>query len=335
MHATVIGGTGQLGHFVIKHLDAAGVSTQAIGIGQLPEAGFLPAATKVLLADTNNCNQAQLEEILAGSDIVIHSAGADGRALFDAPAIEGFRAANVEPTKRLVAAMKRTGAARLVILGSYYTAMHRLYPKLDIPGKSAYVQSRIEQANAVMQEAGPWMDVAILELPYIFGAAPGRGTLWDFYIQALQQNSEEVAVHMGGSACVSMNQVGKAAAHASLYARGQVFIPVGSDNLSYQEIYELFAKALGLSRKIVPKPTAFFLDKALQQKAKLIAMGKESAYDPVGLLDMEALPFFIDPAPAMQMLRYEAEDMAAAIKETVNASLKYKGKGPGTTVTND
>lgn len=329
MHAIVIGGTGQLGHFVIKHLDNASLSTTAIGIGQMPEPGFLPSATKVLLADTTNCPQTKLEEIISGSDVIIHAAGADGRALFDTPAIDGFRRENVEPIKRLVAAMKKTGTHRLVILGSYYTAMDRLYPKLDIPAKSAYVRSRVEQASIAFEESGDNIDVAILELPYIFGAAPGRGTLWDFYIQTLLNAKEGVPVHRGGTACVTMNQVGKATANACLQAKGKCFIPLGSANLSYQEIFELFAKALGVQCDILPQAPSYFLEKARQQKAQLQEIGKESAYDPVGLLDMEDLNFFIDPAPSMQMLHYDAEDMALAIQETVNATLKFKGNGPG------
>lgn len=329
MHATIIGGTGQLGHFVIKHLDEVGFATSAKGMGQLPEPGYLPAGTQVFLKDTSSCSQSELKEIISGSDVIIHAAGADGRALFDAPAIDGFRAANVEPIQRLVAAMKETGAGHLVILGSYYTAMHRLYPKLDIPAKSAYMRSRLEQANTAFQDAGSQIDVAILELPYIFGAAPGRGTLWDFYIQTLLNTKEEVPVHMGGTACITMNQVGKAAANAGLHSTGKCFIPIGSDNFSYQEIFEMFAKAIGVQCSIVPKPIIYFLEKAQQQKAKLHEMGKESAYDPVGLLEMENLNFFIDPAPAMHMLNYEAEDIAKSIEETVNATLKFKGKGPG------
>jgi nucleoside-diphosphate-sugar epimerase len=329
MHATVIGGTGQLGHFVIKHLENLGFTTTAVGLGKLPEPGYLPTGTKVLLKDTSNCTQLELQELISGSDVIIHAAGADGRALFDAPAIDGFRAANVQPIKSLIAAMKETGAIRLVILGSYYTAMHRLFPKLNIPAKSAYVLSRLEQANIAFQEAGSQIDVAILELPYIFGAAPGRGTLWDFYIQTLLNTKDEVPVHMGGSACVTMNQIGIATANASLHSTGKCFIPIGNENFTYQEIFEMFAKALGVQCSIVPKPIDYFLEKARQQKAQLQEKGKESAYDPVGLLYMEELNFFIDPAPAMHMLKYEAEDIATAIEETVKATLTFKGTGPG------
>jgi len=329
MNIIVIGGTGQLGHFVLKHLSAKGHQTTAIGLGKLPEKGYLPEETTVISANINECGIDELVQLIAGSDVVVHAAGADGRDLFDAPAIDGFRRANVTPIRNLVAAMKLTGARRLIILGSYYTAMHRKFPALDIVGKSAYVRSRQEQAEAAFADAGDGIDVGILELPYIFGAAPNRGTLWGFYIKSIQEADGEIHVHSGGSACITMNQVGLATANACELVSGHQFYPIGNANLKYQEIYALFCKALQLERKIIPLGKSYFMDKALQQAEQLKKLGKESAYDPAGLLEMEAYDFFIDPHLSMEALHFGFEDMALAIKESVDATLQFEGKGPG------
>ena len=329
MKVLMIGGTGQLGHFVLAHLARARHELVAVGLGDAPEPGFLPAGTALLRCDTNAASTDELAQLLRGVDVVIHAAGADGRNLFARPAIDAFRAANVQPVERLVAAMRRSGSRRLVMLGSYYTAMARVYPKLALADKSAYIASRLEQNRAAIAAAGDDVAVGVLELPYIFGAAPRRGTLWGFYIDQLRSGEGELPVHAGGSACITMNQVGIAAARLCEQLDGHRNVPIGSANLKYAEIFGLFARHLGVTRPIVPREPAFFLEAAQRQADALRQSGKESAYDPIGLLEIENVDLFIDPLPAMQALRFGPEDIDEAIGQSVAATLRHAGQGPG------
>jgi dihydroflavonol-4-reductase len=330
MKIAMIGGTGQLGYFTLQHLHAMGHQTVAVGIGQAPEPDFLPPSATVLLRNTDECGIEELADVIQGCEVIIHAAGADGRTLFDAPAIDGFRAANVEPVKKLIAAMKLTGAKKLIILGSYYTAMHRMFPHLNIVDKSPYIKSRQEQNDIAFKEAGPGISVGILELPYIFGAAPYCGTLWGFYIDLLKQSRTVVHVHAGGTACVTMNQVGFAAAHACEKLEGHKNYPIGNINLKYKDLFEIFSVKLELKRNIIAMPPSHFAEKAILQTEQLAKAGKEAAYDPLGLLDMEDHDFFIDPAPAVQALDIPYEDIESAISQTIDATIRYSGKGPGT-----
>jgi nucleoside-diphosphate-sugar epimerase len=329
MKIAMIGGTGQLGHFTLHHLHLMGHETIAIGIGNTPEPGYLPSSTTVVLKNTDQCSLEELADLFKGCDAIIHAAGADGRNLFDAPAIEGFRAANVDPIRNLIAAMKISGSKKLIILGSYYTAMHRMFPHLNIVEKSPYIRSRAEQNEVAFREAGSDISVGILELPYIFGAAPQRGTLWGFYIDLLQQSRSVVHVHAGGTACITMNQVGIAAAHACEKLEGHKNYPIGNINLKYKQLFKIFSEKLGLKRDFIEMPPSHFTEKALLQREQLAKAGKEAAYDPLGLLEMEDHDFFIDPAPASQALDIPFEDIEMAISQTVEATLKYSGKGPG------
>jgi nucleoside-diphosphate-sugar epimerase len=325
----MIGGTGQLGHFVLKHLADAGHELVAVGVGGAPEPGFLPDGTVLLDRDTNAASIEELAHLLHGVDAVIHAAGADGRNVFAPPAIDAFRAANVQPVERLVAAMRRCGSRKLAILGSYYTAMSRIYPKLALGDKSAYIASRLEQNRAAIAAAGDDVAVGVLELPYIFGAAPRRGTLWGFYIDQLRSGDGELPVHAGGSACVTMNQVGIAAAHLCEQLEDHRNYPICSENLKYADIFGIFAQHLGVSRTIVPREPAYFIEAASRQAEALRKNGKESAYDPIGLLEIENADLFIDPLPAMQALRFGPENISDAIRESIEATLRHAGKGPG------
>jgi hypothetical protein len=310
MHVLTIGGAGQLGHYILKHLASEGHELSVIGMGDPPEDGFLPQGTHFIDCDVEKATEKELRKHFKGINTVIHAAGADGRNMFPRPAIKGFRAANVLPIPRIINAMKDVGAGKLIILGSYYTAMHRIFPDLNLHARAD-------------------VDVAVLELPYIFGAAPGRGTLWGFYIDSLKNSSGTLSVHAGGSACITMNQVGLAATHAAMYSTGHKCYPIGNQNLTYVEIFQLFAKALNISCEIVSQSPEFFRKEAEQNLEKLKAAGMESAYDPIGLLDIEDYLLYIDPLPPMQALYYQPEDIAAAIHESVTATLRNPGRGPG------
>jgi len=176
MRIVMIGGTGFLGYFTCRALLAAGHEAVAVGLAT-PAAGAMPDGTRVAICNTDSCHEGELAALLAGADCVIHAAGADGRFADRAPVIDAFRARNVTPLERLVPAMKKAGAGNLVIFGSYYTALARARTGLVDLARNPYPLSRQEQMDMAFGLAGPDMAVNVLELPYIFGGAPGRGTL--------------------------------------------------------------------------------------------------------------------------------------------------------------
>lgn len=224
--------------------------------------------------------------------------------------------------------MKKADCRRLVIFGSYYTALARLFPEMGFLAGNPYPASRGEQAELAFALAGPHMDVAVLELPYIFGGAPGRGTLWQFYMDHVAANDPDVPVPDGGSACVTARQVAVAAAGACEGSQGHRQYPVGGRNLRYAEIYALFAEAMGLWRSFVRKPLAPALAAAEQQRAALARAGLETGYDPVAVARWQDQLLYLDPAPAMQALGYGPDDLAAAIRDTVHATRRHGGQGP-------
>jgi len=327
MKIVMIGGTGFLGWFTTAELLARGHHVVAVGL-EPPAPGTMPAGVETVAMDTDAASDGALHALLGGADVLIHAAGADGRAMFDAPAIDGFRRANVEPMRRLLPAMKTRGVRRLVIFGSYYTALDRLFPDLGICERNAYPRSRREQAELAFELAGDDVSVGVLELPYIFGAAPGRGTLWGFYIDAVRAHPDAMPVAPGGTACVTATQVARAAAGACERLEGHRHHPVGGENLRYASIYRLFADALGMSPRFVPKAQDEALENAHAQRRRLAEAGKETGYDPVDVARWQSAPLFLDPRPAMEALGYGPDDLAAAVRDTVRTTLAHGGQGP-------
>jgi nucleoside-diphosphate-sugar epimerase len=326
MRVVMIGGAGFLGYFTCAELLRRGHIPIAVGLSQ-PSPGQMPDGCEIRVLDTDRCSDADLRALVSGADAVIHAAGADGRNSFSAPAIDGFRAANVAPVARLVGAMQAAAVPRLVIFGSYYTALDRLFPDLAFLAGNAYPLSRREQADEAFRLGGN-LDIAILELPYIFGGAPGRGTLWGYIMDKLQQGPEAFPVAAGGSACVSASQVASAAVGAIERSKGHRHYPIGGANLRYADIYAHFAAALGLQRSFVPRDAEAARAAADNQVVQLAAAGLETGYDPLAIVRWEDQPLYLDPAPAMESLGYGPADMAAAIRETVAATLAHGGRGP-------
>lgn len=323
----MIGGTGFLGWFTATELRARGHRVVAVGL-EPPAPGTMPAGVETVVLDVDTAPDDALHRLLDGADVLVHAAGADGRAMFDAPAIDGFRRANVAPMRRLLPVMKARRVPRLVIFGSYYTALDRLFPDLGICERNAYPRSRREQAELAFELAGDDVSVGVLELPYIFGAAPGRGTLWGFYIDAVRRHPEVMPVPPGGSACVTAAQVARAAAGACERVDGHRHYPIGGENLRYASIYRLFADALGLSPRFASKAPDEAFEQAHAQRRRLAEAGKETGYDPVDVARWQSEPLFLDPRPAMEALGYGPDDLAAAVRDTVRTTLAHGGQGP-------
>lgn len=322
MKSVVIGGTGFLGHFITGELVARGHAVTAVGYPPAPPPGYLPAAAEVVLGDVNEMSDDALLRMFDGAGAVVFGGGADGRNLFSAPAIDGYRAANVAPMRRLVSLLLRAGVPRLVILGSFYTALDRTLPALRLGEVHPYVGSRLEQTKLTFELAGSALSVGVLELPYIFGAAPGRGTLWGFYIQHVQDH-DPIPVPAGGTACVTARQVGLATAGAGERVSGHRHYAVVDSNVSYAELYRRFADPLGLTRGIRTVPREEAVADAERQLAHAATTGKEHGMNAVGLAELQAVPAHLDPAPAMEALGYGPDDLAAAIADTVRATLQF------------
>jgi dihydroflavonol-4-reductase len=326
MRVVMIGGTGFLGYFTCRDLVGRGYDVRALGLGT-PAEGTMPDGVRCESCKVETCSDAALAAVLAAADAVIYAAGADGRFLDRAPAIDGFRLHNVTPIGRLVPAMKTAGATKLVIFGSYYTSIARERPDLVDLSRNPYPLSRQEQMDLAFELCGEDIGVDVLELPYIFGGAPGRGTLWGFTMDKVAATGP-VPVPAGGTACVTAEQVGAAAAGAVERRGPHAAWPIGGENLTYREIYGMFAEALGVTPNFVPADLAAENAAAEAQRRRLAEAGTETGYDPVDVARWQAENLFLDPTPAMTALGYQPDDIARAIRDTVDATRKHGGQGP-------
>jgi nucleoside-diphosphate-sugar epimerase len=323
MKILVIGGTGYLGYFSCLDMVERGHEVVAVGLPPAPDPGMMPDAVSIVLEDIDALSDDGLTKLVSGCDAVVYGGGADGRNSFPPPAIDGYRSANVDPVRRMIPLLKRADVERFVILGSYYTALDRTFPELRMAERHPYIQSRCEQSAVAFELAGDDLSVAILELPYIFGAAPGRGTLWGDYVRQVQEQ-EIVTVPEGGTACVTARQVGWAVTAACERLDGHRHFAIVEENMTYERMLRHFAAALELERSFERVPLEARRARALEQARKMASAPRVGGYDPVGMAEMQAILLYLDPLPAREALGYGHDDVGRAIEESVVATLKYR-----------
>lgn len=73
MNVLMIGGSGQLGYFTLKHLHAIGNDLTAIGIGKAPEPGYLPKGTRYMDFNIETASESEIQHQLEGMDVVIYA----------------------------------------------------------------------------------------------------------------------------------------------------------------------------------------------------------------------------------------------------------------------
>ena len=152
LRLAVTGGTGLVGSALLRA--AAGCawldSVQALCRGEAPKS---LRGTDWVRGDLSN--EAALTRLCEGADVLIHVAGATA-----APGDAGFHAVNVAGTARVVAAARRAGVRRVVLVSSQAAG---------VPSLSRYAASKAMGEAAAMRAAGDVMNVVVVRPPAVFG----------------------------------------------------------------------------------------------------------------------------------------------------------------------
>jgi hypothetical protein len=90
----------------------------------------------------------------------------------------------------------------------------------------------------------------------------------------------------------------------------------------------MFAEALGVSPDFVPADAAAERAAAEAQRGRLAEAGIETGYDPLDVALWQEQDLFLDATPAMTALGYQPDDIARAVRDTVDATQKHGGQGP-------
>lgn len=316
----IIGGTGYIGYHVCKELVDRNYLVTALSYDEVP-ADFLPSEVSIIKADVSELSTSDLEKLFDGHDYFIFAAGADDRLTPKAPAHDFFYKANVMTVERLLKIAKASGVKKSIILNSYFGYFNRIWPEMHLSAKHPYIRSRKEQQEKAFEVAGNEMPTAVMELPYIVGVTPTKGSLWAGLIKYVNSSSKYKFYTRGGTAVVSVRNVAQAIANAIELMSENTIYQVVDVNLTWEEWLKALRKDKSKEIKVIyipkvlVKSAAFLL--SLIQKLK----GEESGLDIVPFIDLQTKNTFLPVEESKEKLKYGKYDIEEDFEDTINMCL--------------
>jgi dihydroflavonol-4-reductase len=325
MNCLVIGGTGFIGYHTVLELLRRGHKVSVLALPPLPQENLLPPEVVVHLRNLDDLSDKDVLTLLDGQEAVVFAAGADDRTIPNAPAYPYFYNANVRSSVRLFTLARAAGVRRGVLIGSYFSHFDGFWPELELTRHHPYIRSRQEQARQALDAAMPDLELMVLELPYIFGAMPGRVPLWAPLI-AYVRSPFPLFYSRGGTNAIAISHVAEAIAGAIERGKAGEKYLIGEENLPWADLLGRLAHLAGHDKKVITLPTGM-----LRLTMRLVHIfhkwhGKEPGLDPVEFIRLQTADTFFDPAPSRVALGYGYGGLDAALSETIHACLPHTEK---------
>ncbi|WP_062109099.1 NAD-dependent epimerase/dehydratase family protein [Bacillus niameyensis] len=316
----ILGGTGLLGYHTTQELLNRGYHVSTVSLPPMPAAELLPSDVECHLGNINEMSDDQVLDLLKGKDMFVYAAGEDERVVPDAPAAHYFYKANVLPTQRMARLARVAGVKRFVLYGSYFAHFAEKWTDLDLKSE-AYPRTRLLQEQVAFLEGEGQMDVMSLRLPYIFGLMPGRVPLWKMFLPQIQ-GKDFVPVLGGGTAMVTVKQVAQATVGALEHGKHGGKYAISDTNMKHAEFFQMIADVLGQKDTVIQAVPIEQMKPAMAQlDSQTAEAGKEHGIHLATTADIQSRDAYIDPNDTMPILKYEKDDVKAAIIETIKACL--------------
>ena len=323
MKVFMIGGTGLLGCEAARIFLERGHAVKSVALPPLPEGAPIPEAMELEFCNIYAKSDDEIKAMMQGYDCFVFAAGIDERVEFPAPVYDAYYKYNIEPLKRILPLCKEVGMKNAVILGSYFAYLAKERPDMKLTEKHPYIRSRIDQEEVAFSFADENFDVAVLELPYIFGTQPGRKPVWVILIEQIKM-MDKLPLTMypgGGTAMLTVRQVGEVIVGAAEKSKGAKAWPISMYNQTWKEFLKIVyaARGMGDNRKILSVPAWMMRMGLGKVKKEYAEKGIESGIDVDGLADIMALNLFIDKKYSVELGATE-DDIAAAITDSIKVS---------------
>lgn len=323
MNVFMIGATGLLGAAAAEIFLERGHSVTGVALPPLPQGAPIPRDMKLELCNLYTKTDDEIRDMLRGHDCFVFAAGIDERVEFPAPVYDAYDKYNIQPLKRILPLCKEAGVKKAVILGSYFSYLHKERPDMGLTQKHPYIRSRVDQENVAFSFADDSFDVAVLELPYIFGTQPGRKPVWVILIEQLKRmDSMPFTMYpAGGTAMLTVRQVGQVIVGAAEKSTGAKAWPIGMYNMTWKEFLKIVyeARGMGSNRKIISIPPWVMKLGVVSEAKKYAQRNVESG------LDVLQLPYIMDvnlfiPASFAKELGATEDDIRSAIFDSIQVS---------------
>lgn len=322
MKVFIIGATGLLGLEGARELIRRGHTVTGLALPPLPKHLNLPKSLKLEYGNYLEMSDTELLKHFKACDGFVFAAGIDERVEGPPPIYDLYKKYNIDALRRLMDLAKQAKVKHTVILGSYFSYFAKQWPELNLTEHHPYIRSRIDQENMAFKYASPDMSVAVLELPYIFGAQKGRKPVWLFIAEMIKNTKGRTLFYpKGGTTMVTVKQVGKCIAGALERTTGAKAYPVGWHNMTWETWLETFSRDMGMPKKVITIPTFIFRIAAKSIANDIANKGQESGLNIVKFVDLMTKNAYIDKSIIETSLDVQPDDINRAIKESVDVCM--------------
>lgn len=328
MKVCIIGGTGLLGSEAAKVLISRGHKVRAIALPPLPEGAVLPPEMEIKYGNYLEMTDDEIRDMFDGCDGFLFAAGVDERVEGPAPIYNLYKKYNIDPLRRLLMLAKECGIHYTAVCGSYFSYFAKTRPEWRLTEIHPYIRSRIDQEEVAMLAAeDDGFDVAVLELPYIFGTQPGRKPVWMFLAESIRSMKGATMWPQGGSAMVTVHQVGQALAGALEHNRGGHCYPIGYYNMTWKQMLTICHKAMGCpKKKIITIPNFMCTLSGVKLRQEQIKNGIDGGLNMAKFENLQCSNLFIDKSLGAQMLGVHDDDIEAAIGDSIHLCMDILDK---------
>lgn len=313
--ALVIGGLGFIGYHISKLLASNDLTVTIAYRSKSPKHN---SDHNLIRLDLTSMAVETVEELLKEFSFVIFCGGADDREMPVGDPESFYYNENVLPCLKLVEASLNSKVEKVIILGSYFTYFDRTKPVWKLKEKHPYIKSRHNQQTKTVKLAQNKLQVSTIEIPYVFGATPGKIPLWKPLINYIDK-MPFVFYTKGGTNIMSVEQVAKAVLGVVNADKYKPHWIVGSENVSWTKLIQMVASGLGKKRSVILIPN--FMAKSLAFLANVYfrLANKQFGLDLYHFIDVQTANTFLDINESMQELAYNRVSMQKSINETVKA----------------
>lgn len=319
----VIGGAGFLGYHTCLELAGRGLSVTALALPDEVADESLSARAKIAREDIDHLSDNELAKLFEGHDALIYAAGPDDRIEFDpgVDATEFFQTHLVNRTERVMKIAKNQGVKKAIIFGSYFSYVnnHGLAGvKKGQLERHPYIKARVDQFDCAKALGDDNFKVAVINIPYVFGTAPGKEPIWrNVFVERFGQ-SPKIFYGSGGTTVISAKKIAVAVAQAVELAEHGDELAVGSRNMKFTPMIEQLLKEAKIDKPVGSLPSWLLSIFMKQQWKKAQKAGLDSGLDMRYLnKDILSRDFYVDfqATDAKLDVSYQ-DDIDEAIKET-------------------
>ena len=322
MKTFLIGGTGLLGSAVAAELIKRGNEVQSLALPPVPEGANIPPEMKIDFKNYLTLTDDEIRNYMKGCDNFVFATGVDERVDGPSPIYDFYCKYNNIPLKKFLTIAKECGVKHAGICGSYFSYFDKQWPKKELSKWHPYIRSRIDQEKMAMEFADNNFSVAVLELPYIFGAQKGREPVWTLIVNVVRGMPGATFFPRGGSATVTVKQVAQAMAGALERTKGGQCWPIGYYNKSWKELYSIVHKHMGYKHRLFITIPDWMLKLGIKSmEKKLRKPGAEGGLYMPKFADIQCAETYIDKNLGCIPLGVQEDDIDSAIGESIHLAM--------------